>query len=567
MVMLKDLVSRNDLNLRTARVLDKSWTEAAQHPGRVPVEMVTIKVRPGKKGSPKVQIWVKLDNVAGPILDPADMTAPPYNGMTVEERTEASLRMLEPPKPAPAPAPATAPIPSSDHENPWDFSDSEDEPAPAPAPAPAPEPESQDPLHDLGSDWTLRRSESAALFMTYLPPKRCTPEQTLGLPKPAGPYGKGTLSLWKYNLNPHTVDLVWIPDRDETPRWHAVRLDLVDLRCVGLSRSDEDTICMRFTNERPDSKYYWLTFNEGKAVYFLKKLRELNVSRAPMPPELRPNEPATLFQDIHESVEAPAYPASDADEDEVDAYLEAKIAALDAEAAPKPAPAPDRRAAARATLRNMMQEHCPRPHYCIYCGSEGLYGDKCVPCGFYRGSHCFGPNGPLQKGDTLMGRKLAYVKWPWQGDPEAPYVRAGAAAAADVAPEPKSKYAVDMPPVRALTRDEVLGPTLGGCAGVCPKYPTCTAARLVAYVLGKVDHVTQGVAVDFRYCFQTDEDWRKMRERIIEIHEAGEENAAEVLHEEYLVAHHTLSETRPEYLPADWDGMKRRVDARQNSGV
>ena len=83
-----------------------------------------------------------------------------------------------------------------------------------------------------------------------------------------------------------------------------------------------------------------------------------------------------------------------------------------------------------------MEEHCPRPHYCIFCGSEGLYGDKCVPCGFYRGSFCFPPGGPLQKGDTYMGRKLAFVKWPWQGDPEAPYVRAGAAA--DAEPAPKS---------------------------------------------------------------------------------------------------------------------------------
>ena len=592
-MMLKDLVSRNDLNLRAARVLDKSWTEAAQHPGRVPVEMVTVKVRPGKKGSPKVQIWVKLDNLAGPILDPADMTAPPYNGMTVEERTEASLRMLEPQKPAPAPAPAAAAIPSSDHENPWDFSDSEDDPALAPAagdPAPA----------------------LAPLFST-----------------------------------------------------RAGMIDKVEM----------------------------------------------------------------LDQTIYESIETPA-------------------------PAPAPAPAGDRRAAARDTLRNMMQEHCPRPHYCIYCGSEGLYGDKCVPCGFYRGSHCFGPNGPLQKGDTLMGRKLAFVKWPWQGEPDAPYVRAGAAPDAEPEPapevaltpdenyfadvgmhmqrwdtdqsgfaegvylahtyedddyfapgtvelckgkppgldmlqwaprrflgspgeqtiaikdivsvsvvettfdvafvvhdpapsssskpwlrdapyvhyhldfaayaddydnkdtngttlpaherfyaaltsmmgnddlvhsttsakiatgmlsepeflrvrtagrppknEPKSKYAVDPPPVRAMTRDEVLGPN--PCAEVCPKYPNCTAARLVAYVLGKVDHVTSGVKSDFRYHLQTNEDWRKTRERIIKIHEAGEENAAEVLHEEYLVAHHTLSQTPPEYLPADWDGMKRRVKARQ----
>ena len=96
-VMLQDLVSRSDLNLRTGRVLSKSWTEAAQHPGRVPVEMVTVKVSPGKKDSPKVQIWVKLDNLEGPILDVAAMTAPPYNAMTPEERTEASLRMRKPP--------------------------------------------------------------------------------------------------------------------------------------------------------------------------------------------------------------------------------------------------------------------------------------------------------------------------------------------------------------------------------------------------------------------------------------------------------------------------------------
>jgi hypothetical protein len=326
--MVTGLTLRSDLNHRAARVLSKSWTDAAQHPGRVPVEMVV-----GKES-----MWIKLENIEGPILDPADMTAPPYDAMTPEERTEASLQMLEPPKPAPATC------------------------APAPAPAPV-----------------------------------------------------------------------------------------------------------------------------------------------------------------------------------------------------------DRRAAARATLQKMAAEHCPRPHYCIYCGSEGPVASKCAPCGFYRGTFCFPPGGPLQKGDTYMGRKLAFVKWPWTDDPDAPYVRAGAAPA-DAEPEPKSKYAVDPPPVRALTRDEVLGPTLGGCAGVCPKYPTCTAARLVAYVLGKVDHVTQGVESDFWYCFRTHEDWHKMRKRIIKIHEAGEENAAEVLHEEYLVETHTLretEETRPAYLPADWDGMKQRVKARQ----
>ena len=212
-----------------------------------------------------------------------------------------------------------------------------------------------------------------------------------------------------------------------------------------------------------------------------------------------------------------------------------------------PVPAGDRRAAARATLQRMD----PRPHYCIYCGSEGLYGDKCVPCGFSRGTFCYGPAG-WAASPSNMGRKLAFVKWPWQGDPDAPYVRAVPA---------DTKYAVDPPTVRCPTRDEALGPN--PCAEGWPKYPQSTAARLVAYMLGKVDHVTPAVEADFRYYLETNEDWCETRERIIEIHEAGEENAAEVFHEEYLVQHHTVSETPPAYLPADWDGMKRRVKARQ----
>lgn len=98
---------------------------------------------------------------------------------------------------------------------------------------------------------------------------------------------------------------------------------------------------------------------------------------------------------------------------------------------PKPVSA-DRRAAARATMQKMVEKHCPRPHYCIFCGSEGPSGTKCTPCGFYRGTFCFPPGGALQKGDTYMGRKLTFVKWPWTGDLGAPYVRAGAAADADL---------------------------------------------------------------------------------------------------------------------------------------
>ncbi len=126
--MVTGLTLRSDLNHRAARVLSKSWTEAAQHPGRVPVEMVV-----GKES-----MWIKLENIEGPILDPADMTAPPYDAMTPEERTEASLQMLEPPKSAPA----TRALRPNEPVNLFqDIYESIEAPAPAPTPAPAPAPE------------------------------------------------------------------------------------------------------------------------------------------------------------------------------------------------------------------------------------------------------------------------------------------------------------------------------------------------------------------------------------------------------------------------------------------
>ena len=93
--MVTGLTSRCDLNHRAARVLSKSWTEAAQHPSRVPVAMVT-------GAEPKEAIWVKLDNIEGPILDVPAMTAPPYDAMAPEERTEVGLILT---KKTAAPAP------------------------------------------------------------------------------------------------------------------------------------------------------------------------------------------------------------------------------------------------------------------------------------------------------------------------------------------------------------------------------------------------------------------------------------------------------------------------------
>ena len=63
-------------------------------------------------------------------------------------------------------------------------------------------------------------------------------------------------------------------------------------------------------------------------------------------------------------------------------------------------------------------------HYCIYCGSKGTFGDKCEPCNHYRGKCGMRPTWTMQREGSFMGRKLAYVGWPWQEDPHAPYIPA-----------------------------------------------------------------------------------------------------------------------------------------------
>jgi len=117
------------------------------------------------------------------------------------------------------------------------------------------------------------------------------------------------------------------------------------------------------------------------------------------------------------------------------------------------------------------------------------------------------------------------------------------------------------PPVRRMTPTEALAPGPKVCEGLCPKYPKCTAARLVAYMLNKVDYVTPGVQAD--YDIKTASGWYFTRERLIKLLDAGEENAAEVLHEEFLVNHHTKNNTPAEFLPAEFEAIRGRVAARQ----
>ena len=135
------------------------------------------------------------------------------------------------------------------------------------------------------------------------------------------------------------------------------------------------------------------------------------------------------------------------------------------------------------------------------------------------------------------------------------------AAVPEASTKPKTKYNDNRypPPVRSITRDEALGPN--PCAGLCPRYPNCTAARLVAYLLNKVDYVTPSVQAD--YDIATASGWYLVRLRLIELLDADEENAAEVMHEEYLVNYHTKNRTPVEFLPADWEALKERVATRQ----
>jgi len=63
-------------------------------------------------------------------------------------------------------------------------------------------------------------------------------------------------------------------------------------------------------------------------------------------------------------------------------------------------------------------------HYCIFCGSSGVRGSVCSSHNHVRGQCTMRPLWSFQMFGTFMGRKLAYVSWPWVEDLDAPYVPA-----------------------------------------------------------------------------------------------------------------------------------------------
>jgi hypothetical protein len=111
------------------------------------------------------------------------------------------------------------------------------------------------------------------------------------------------------------------------------------------------------------------------------------------------------------------YPRDDATDEEVQAYLDAKLTLRERRNER------ERVCDARERFRRQAGDIVAqiRPHYCIFCGKEEQMAVKC--CGTYVGTLTYGPSNPLMRGTTFMGRQLCFSSWPWQGDPDAPYVR------------------------------------------------------------------------------------------------------------------------------------------------
>lgn len=124
-------------------------------------------------------------------------------------------------------------------------------------------------------------------------------------------------------------------------------------------------------------------------------------------------EPAAPKEDEH----GLPYPRADATDEEVQAYLDAKLTLQERRNAR------ERQCDARERFRQQAGEYMAqiRSHYCIFCGKEEQMAVKC--CGTYVGMNHLDPNSPLMRGTTFMGRQLCFSSWPHNGDPDAPYVR------------------------------------------------------------------------------------------------------------------------------------------------
>ena len=108
-------------------------------------------------------------------------------------------------------------------------------------------------------------------------------------------------------------------------------------------------------------------------------------------------------------------PRADATDEEVQAYLDAKLT-LQERRNPREETRLER---LRRQAGEYMATVCT--NYCIFCGKEEMLATKC--CGTYVGMNHLDPNSPLVRDGCFMGRQLCFSSWPHNGDPDAPYVR------------------------------------------------------------------------------------------------------------------------------------------------
>ena len=76
-VMVHALAKRTDLNDRAARVL----ADQPREDGRIPIEMFIGQER----------VWIKRDNLLGPIPDVTALETPPYSRLADQEKTDVGL--------------------------------------------------------------------------------------------------------------------------------------------------------------------------------------------------------------------------------------------------------------------------------------------------------------------------------------------------------------------------------------------------------------------------------------------------------------------------------------------
>lgn len=112
------------------------------------------------------------------------------------------------------------------------------------------------------------------------------------------------------------------------------------------------------------------------------------------------------------------YPRADATDEEVQAYLDAKLTLRERRNA-RERECETRQERVHRQAGEYMATVCT--NYCIFCGKEEMLATKC--CGTYVGMNHLDPNSPLVRDGCFMGRQLCFSSWPHNGDPDAPYVR------------------------------------------------------------------------------------------------------------------------------------------------